>query len=127
MGEAAFIQVGLLDGPQPPSAIGVLDRLLDVWAQTGIVGKHMREPQSPFPNAGPAGSSPPLRLVVPFEHMQQQYPQRTFELVELFAPQGLDLLSQIFPIERFPASCAQVARLLRQPGVEVALYSARSG
>jgi hypothetical protein len=47
--------------------------------------------------------------------MQQEDAERAFQLVELFAPQALDLLGEIVAIDRGPAALANDPGLLHQP------------
>jgi hypothetical protein len=53
--------------------------------------------------------------VIPLQHVHQERAERAFELVELLAPQRLDLLGEILAVERLPAAGAHVAGLLHEP------------
>src|ERR1043166_8150504 len=61
--------------------------------------------------------------MVPFQEMDQQDTQRAFELVELFAPQRLDLLGNVLAVNRVELVGADETRLLLRPRVEVAIVA----
>src|SRR5882757_8820383 len=69
----------------------------------------------------PPRAAAAIWLVVPLQHVQHERAQCTFEFVELFAPQRLDLLGKIFAVKRCPPAGANVARLLHEPRIEVAI------
>jgi len=59
--------------------------------------------------------------MIPFQDVQQEHAQRAFQLVELLAAQGFDLLGKVVAVELVPAAFAHEPRLLHQPGIEVAI------
>src|ERR1041385_5227478 len=61
--------------------------------------------------------------MVPFQEMDQQDTQRAFELVELFAPQRLDLLGNVLAVNRVELAGAEETLLPLRPRVEVAIVA----
>jgi hypothetical protein len=108
VGDGRLLEAGLLDRVHACLAVATHDRFIDPRLQARIILKGIRKFDALGFNRDGSAARTLTRLMIPFQDVHPEHPERTFELVELFPPRGLDLLRDILPVDLVPAPCSGV-------------------